>query len=289
MRLTGRKAPIGVISAGGRWPRRPVARTAAQLRHVAPGRQMRPEGLHDGPRSHTYASFTAGAFREPMENVVLIVHLILALCLIGVVLLQRSEGGGLGLGGGGGRWSDLVAGCGHGPWQGDLGLCDRFHHHLADADDHRGAEIGQRVGPGSSGHRSTSRTATRRSAFGRFPLAAHSRWRSWIERPAARRLTTDFLQCWRNIARIWENLAPISCDVVATRPRIFYRSNPVMLCIPTRETARFTAQNERFTGRHPTHGKVCFHHRRCGVFAWKGPCLGGAWGAFAGPWLFPFA
>lgn len=37
-----------------------------------------------------------------MENVVLIVHLVLALCLIGVVLLQRSEGGGLGIGGGGG-------------------------------------------------------------------------------------------------------------------------------------------------------------------------------------------
>jgi preprotein translocase subunit SecG len=37
-----------------------------------------------------------------MENVVLIVHLILALALIGAVLLQRSEGGGLGLGGGGG-------------------------------------------------------------------------------------------------------------------------------------------------------------------------------------------
>ncbi len=37
-----------------------------------------------------------------MENVVLIVHLILALCLIGVVLLQRSEGGALGIGGGGG-------------------------------------------------------------------------------------------------------------------------------------------------------------------------------------------
>lgn len=36
-----------------------------------------------------------------MENVVLIVHLVLALCLIGVVLLQRSEGGGLGMGGGG--------------------------------------------------------------------------------------------------------------------------------------------------------------------------------------------
>ena len=37
-----------------------------------------------------------------MENVVLTVHLLLALGLIGVVLLQRSEGGGLGLGGGGG-------------------------------------------------------------------------------------------------------------------------------------------------------------------------------------------
>ena len=36
-----------------------------------------------------------------MENVVLTVHLLLALALIGVVLLQRSEGGGLGIGGGG--------------------------------------------------------------------------------------------------------------------------------------------------------------------------------------------
>lgn len=40
-----------------------------------------------------------------MENVVLIVHLILALSLIGTVLLQRSEGGGLGMGGGGGTSS----------------------------------------------------------------------------------------------------------------------------------------------------------------------------------------
>ena len=37
-----------------------------------------------------------------MENVILTIHLILALLLIGVVLLQRSEGGGLGMGGGGG-------------------------------------------------------------------------------------------------------------------------------------------------------------------------------------------
>ena len=37
-----------------------------------------------------------------MENVVLIIHLILALGLIAVVLLQKSEGGSLGIGGGGG-------------------------------------------------------------------------------------------------------------------------------------------------------------------------------------------
>jgi preprotein translocase subunit SecG len=36
-----------------------------------------------------------------MENVILAIHLILALLLIGTVLLQRSEGGGLGMGGGG--------------------------------------------------------------------------------------------------------------------------------------------------------------------------------------------
>ncbi|MFQ5775053.1 MAG: preprotein translocase subunit SecG [Kiloniellaceae bacterium] len=37
-----------------------------------------------------------------MINVLLVIHLMLAIGLIGVVLLQRSEGGGLGIGGGGG-------------------------------------------------------------------------------------------------------------------------------------------------------------------------------------------
>ena len=36
-----------------------------------------------------------------MQTVVLTIHLILALMLIGLVLMQRSEGGGLGIGGGG--------------------------------------------------------------------------------------------------------------------------------------------------------------------------------------------
>jgi preprotein translocase subunit SecG len=35
-----------------------------------------------------------------MQTVLIIVHLIIVLALVGVVLLQRSEGGGLGMGGG---------------------------------------------------------------------------------------------------------------------------------------------------------------------------------------------
>jgi len=37
-----------------------------------------------------------------MQHVIIVIHLMLVLALIGVVLLQRSEGGGLGIGGGGG-------------------------------------------------------------------------------------------------------------------------------------------------------------------------------------------
>lgn len=37
-----------------------------------------------------------------MQTVVIVVHLIIVLTMIGLVLLQRSEGGGLGMGGGGG-------------------------------------------------------------------------------------------------------------------------------------------------------------------------------------------
>ena len=44
-----------------------------------------------------------------MQNVVLIIHLLLAVTLIGLVLLQRSEGGGLGMGGGGGAMSGRAA------------------------------------------------------------------------------------------------------------------------------------------------------------------------------------
>ncbi len=42
-----------------------------------------------------------------MDNIVLVIHLLLALAIIGLVLLQRSEGGGLG---GGGMGSFATAG-----------------------------------------------------------------------------------------------------------------------------------------------------------------------------------
>ena len=44
-----------------------------------------------------------------METVILVVHLIIALGLIGVVLLQRSEGGALGIGSGGGGGGNLFS------------------------------------------------------------------------------------------------------------------------------------------------------------------------------------
>lgn len=37
-----------------------------------------------------------------MTTVIVVIHLLLAIALVGTVLIQRSEGGGLGIGGGGG-------------------------------------------------------------------------------------------------------------------------------------------------------------------------------------------
>ena len=38
-----------------------------------------------------------------MQTVLIVIHLLIVLALVGVVLVQRSEGGGLGIGGGGGN------------------------------------------------------------------------------------------------------------------------------------------------------------------------------------------
>ncbi len=44
-----------------------------------------------------------------MQEVVLVIHLILAVTIIGLVLLQRSSGGGLGIGGGAGGLGDFAS------------------------------------------------------------------------------------------------------------------------------------------------------------------------------------
>lgn len=44
-----------------------------------------------------------------MAHMVLIIHLVLALAIIGLVLIQRSEGGGLGIGGSGGGLGGLAS------------------------------------------------------------------------------------------------------------------------------------------------------------------------------------
>lgn len=48
-----------------------------------------------------------------MANIILVIHLLLALGIVGTVLMQRSEGGGLGIGGssgGGGGMGGLLGG-----------------------------------------------------------------------------------------------------------------------------------------------------------------------------------
>jgi preprotein translocase subunit SecG len=47
-----------------------------------------------------------------MIQIVLVIHLLIALGLVGTVLLQRSEGGGLGMGGGGNSGGGFMSGRG---------------------------------------------------------------------------------------------------------------------------------------------------------------------------------
>ena len=49
-----------------------------------------------------------------METVIITIHLMIVLALIGTVLLQRSEGGALGIGGGGGGGGSFMSGRGAG-------------------------------------------------------------------------------------------------------------------------------------------------------------------------------
>ncbi len=47
-----------------------------------------------------------------MQTVILVIHLLIALGLVGVILMQRSEGGALGMGGGGGGGGGFMTGRG---------------------------------------------------------------------------------------------------------------------------------------------------------------------------------
>lgn len=44
-----------------------------------------------------------------MQTVLIVIHLMIVIALVGVVLLQRSEGGALGIGGGGGSGGGLMS------------------------------------------------------------------------------------------------------------------------------------------------------------------------------------
>ena len=44
-----------------------------------------------------------------MQQIILVVHLLVTLALIGVILIQRSEGGGLGVGGGAGGMGQFMS------------------------------------------------------------------------------------------------------------------------------------------------------------------------------------
>ncbi|MBR9651632.1 preprotein translocase subunit SecG [Thalassovita aquimarina] len=88
-----------------------------------------------------------------MENVVLIIHLLLALSLIGVVLMQRSEGGGLGMGGGGGAATGRAAATALGKvtWVLAIGfICTSIALTIIAAEKSAGSSVLDRVGAGST-------------------------------------------------------------------------------------------------------------------------------------------
>ena len=54
------------------------------------------------PRAVAHVFLVAAFGFSLMQTVLIVVHLMIVIAMVGLVLLQRSEGGGLGMGGGGG-------------------------------------------------------------------------------------------------------------------------------------------------------------------------------------------
>jgi preprotein translocase subunit SecG len=93
-----------------------------------------------------------------MENVVLIVHLILALSLIGTVLLQRSEGGGLGMGGGGGATGGRPAPTAMSKFTWILAvafICTSIALTLISASNSAGSSVADRLNPSAASEETT--------------------------------------------------------------------------------------------------------------------------------------
>jgi preprotein translocase subunit SecG len=76
----------------------------AAIRSAAPSlirRDAYVKGLAEQMKPRWFRRASIGHWAFGMQSVLIVIHLIVVIAMVGVVLLQRSEGGGLGLGGGG--------------------------------------------------------------------------------------------------------------------------------------------------------------------------------------------
>ena len=197
-----------------------------------------------------------------MQTVLIVVHLLIVLALIGVVLLQRSEGG-LGLGGGGGV-SGFMTGRGQanaltratailaaGFFATSLVLGIMAHRNRAPT------SVFDRA-PGAPSEQAPGAPAPNvldqlRSLQGEPAAPAHRagrRCRSRGKRPSPSRRAADLSS--RRSVLLWTGGTPPGARAFAgVRPPLWIGA----------------------------HGAVHFHHRRRGFLAWQGSRLGGARGA----------
>jgi hypothetical protein len=123
-----------------------------------------------------------------MTTIVLIIHLLIALALVGVILLQRSEGGALGIGGGG--MGGLMTGrLGQSADPGDGSARRGLHHHKPVAGGAGGPSDRAELDPRAAG-RDGARRAGRTNGAGTSGSAKRAGRRliggRWSRRPAPR-------------------------------------------------------------------------------------------------------
>ena len=81
----------------------------AQGGNAAGDRVETPRFLYEGPDRAFRHGQRASRFLS-MQTVIIVIHLMIVLAMVGLILLQKSEGGGLGMGGGAGFMSSRGAG-----------------------------------------------------------------------------------------------------------------------------------------------------------------------------------